>query len=299
MDKQQLKEEILKITDWRHPFEVEPGVWVKLFRDWHKEWHTWRARTMTPTIETIAGHVIPGGIKNASVLDTGCWDGFYGFELLKRGARYLKGIDLREEAIRRANLLKAYFDYTRCDFETGNIQDIDPHKETFDITLMYGLLYHLSAPIDALKKLGRMTGSMLLLSTYASGEPFPCLKLKWEDPGKDSMGFQELVTTPSEAAVVEMLHFAGFDTVLRDYPYPFYERYRGSDFGFFYGIKSNAAGKDKIHAIFNDLNVRESYNPKSKQSQVVHLKSFDPGMEKRSAGKRIGLKLHGIIDKLF
>jgi len=71
MDKQQLKSEILKIKDWRHPYELEPGVHVKLFRDWHQDWHTWRIETLMPTIQTIAKHVIPDGFQSASVLDTG------------------------------------------------------------------------------------------------------------------------------------------------------------------------------------------------------------------------------------
>jgi SAM-dependent methyltransferase len=304
MDKKEIKAEILKITDWRHPYELEPGVWVKLFRDWHKEWHTWRIETFMPTIETIAGHLIPGGLKNAGVLDTGCWDGFYGFEFLKRGARYLKGIDLREEAIRRANLVKSFFDYTNCDFVKGNIQDIDTANEAFDITLMYGILYHLSAPIDVLKTLGNMTGSMLLVSTYASRDPEPVLKLKWENPEKDSMGFQELVTTPSECALTDMLKFSGFNVVLRDYPYPFFEKYRNSDFGFFYAIKSTV-GKDKIDAVFKDLHVKESYDPELNQSQIVCLMSPGQCMEMKemkkmkSIRKRTGKKLHGVIDKIF
>ncbi|MCP5050160.1 MAG: methyltransferase domain-containing protein [bacterium] len=297
MNKENLKNEMLAITDWRHPFEVEPGVWVTLFRDWFKEWHLWRVDTLMPTIETIAAHVLPGGIKGAKVLDTGCWDGFYGFEFLKRGAGHLKGVDLREEAIRRANLVKDYYGYKNCDFEVKNVQDIDRRSEQFDITLMYGILYHLSAPIDVIKRLGDMTRSMLLLSTYASPGPEPVLTLKRENPDKDSTGFQELITTPSQGALIEMLNFAGFDLVLRDYPYPFYERYRGSDFGFFYAVKTSNMEKGKSDALLKQLKVRDAYDPKLKQHQVVRLTRPEP----RALGlkKRIGLKLHGLIDKVF
>ncbi|MGE5340264.1 MAG: class I SAM-dependent methyltransferase [Candidatus Omnitrophota bacterium] len=270
MNKEEAKREILKITDWRHPYELEPGLDVSLFRDWHKQWHQWRIDTLMPSIQTIASHVIPGGMNSARVLDTGCWDGFYGFEFLKRGAKYLKGIDLRKDAIHRANLIKTYFNYTNCKFEIQNIQDIDPAKEGFDITLMYGLLYHLSSPIDVIKKLGDMTRSMLLISTYASKEPEPILKLQYDNPDKDSMGFQELVTTPSELALLHMLKFAGFDTILRDYPYPFYEKYRKSDFGFFYAIKSSVS-QETINALFNELDVKNTYKPRLKKHQIVHL----------------------------
>jgi len=292
------KAEILKITDWRHPFELEPGVWVKLFRDWFKDWHMWRVETLMPTIETIARHILPQGLKGTRVLDVGCWDGFYGFQFLKKGAAYLKGIDLRDEAIRRANLLKSYFGYSNCDFETGNIQHVNLDKEKFDITLMYGILYHLSAPIDVVKKLGDITGSMLLVNTYASEEPASLLKLKRENPGKDSTGFQELITGPSESAVIDMLDFSGFDVILRDYPYPFYERYRDSNFGFFYALKSGI-GEEKIQAIFKELNVQETYIAKLKRHQIVRLKFQETQKGKKSIKKRIGMKLHNVIDKVF
>lgn len=298
MGKEQIKKEILKITDWRHPYEVEPGVWVKFFRDWHKDWHQWRVNTLMPAIEKIASYVIPGGVKNARVLDIGCWDGYYGFEFLKRGAKFMKGIDLRAEALRRANLVKDYFNYTNCQFEQQNIQDKQFDNENYDITLMYGILYHLSAPIDVLKRIGDITTSMLLVNSHVSPEEMPVLILKREDPGKDSTGFQELITRPSQTALVEMLDFAGFDLILRDYPYPMYERYRKSDFGFFYAIKSGG-DQDKIRLILKDLNVHETYNPKIKQQQIVRLKRPEPQQGKLAFKKRIGLKLHSIVDKLF
>lgn len=296
---EKVKDEILKIEDWRHPFEVEPGVWVKMFRDWFKQWHLWRVENLMPSIETIARHVLPDGIKGARVLDTGCWDGYYGFEFLKRGAGYLKGVDLREEAIRRANLIKEYYGYKDCEFQVKNIQDMAAGKESFDITLMFGILYHLSAPIDVVKALGDMSGSMMLLSTYAFQDDEPVILLKRENPDKDSTGFQELITTPSEKAVIEMLDFAGFDLVLRDYPYPFYEKYRGSDFGFFYAIKTAGVDKQKIAALLDKLNVRDTYNPKLKEHQIVHLRLEDNQAKSLGVKERFGLKLQDMIGKLF
>ncbi|UCC39598.1 MAG: methyltransferase domain-containing protein [Candidatus Aminicenantes bacterium] len=298
MDKAQIREEILKIKDWRHPFELESGIWVPLFKDWFKEWHLWRVNNLMPTTTTIVSHIFSHGMKNAKVLDTGCWDGFYGFEFLKRGAKYLKGIDLRREAIRRANLIKSYFGYTCCDFEQGNIEDIDPSRETFDITLMFGLLYHLSSPIETLKRIGEMTNSLILIHTYALRDPTPLLVLKREDPSKDSTGLHALVTRPSEGALIEMLDFAGFDIILREYPFPFYERYVNSDFGFFYGLKSSM-GQHIIDNILSDLDVKETYNSKLNRSQIVRLRKSESQLEKRYIRKRVGEILHSMIDKIF
>ena len=42
LDGVDVKQEILSIKDWRHPFEIELGVWVDLLFDWFKDWHEWR-----------------------------------------------------------------------------------------------------------------------------------------------------------------------------------------------------------------------------------------------------------------
>jgi SAM-dependent methyltransferase len=299
VNKEKLKQEILKINDWRHPFEIEPGVGVTLHREWFADWHSWRVKVLMPTIEIIAAHVLPAGINGARVLDAGCWDGYYGFQFIRRGAKFLKGVDLRAEAVRRANLIRDYFGYENCEFERRNIQDKEFNDERYDIALLYGVLYHLSAPIDVMKRIGAVTSAMLLVNTYASKEPGPVLKLKRENPGKDSTGFQELVTTPSEAAVVDMLDFAGFDIVLREYPYPFYERFRDSAFGFFYGIKSAASAEDKIRSLLETLHARDAYDPELHKSQIVRLQPTGRCEKMFPLKKRFGMKLHKIVDKIF
>jgi tRNA (mo5U34)-methyltransferase len=294
-----LKAEILRIENWRHPFEVEPGVPVKLHRSWHKEWHEWRVQQLMPHVDVLVDEVVPGGWAAARVLDVGCWDGYYSFEFAKRGAGAVRGIDLRQEALRRANLLRDYFGYDRCRFEQGNIQEKDFAGETFDITLLSGVLYHLSSPIDVLKKIGAVTGSLLLINTYASRARDSVLHLTFEDPDKDPAGHQALVTFPSERALLDMLAFAGFDVVLRDYPYPFFPRYRDSDFGFFYALKSGV-GAERLAAIRERLDVQPAYRPGRRRSQVVCLRGAPAGGPERPAlRERAAGCCHRVIDRLL
>ena len=295
-----VKQEILSIKDWRHPFEIEPGVWVDLLFDWFKDWHEWRVHVLMPNIEKLVEICVPGGMRNASVLDVGCWDGFYGFEFIKRGARYLKGIDLREENLRQAKLLKRHFGYENCDFELANIQDKQFDEETYDVVIFNGILYHLSAPIDVLKAVGDATRAVVIASTYVTRDPEPDLRLKWDNPSKLSMGHQELVTIPSQSALVEMLKWAGFNTVLRDIPYPFHERYAGSGFGFYYGLKGINA--TTLERVISELDVRQDYDPELPLSQIVRLEpdvKSKPDAESFSLRKRIAARLHRAIDKVL
>ena len=268
-DKAELRKEILAIKDWRHPFEIEPGVWVELLFDWFKEWHEWRVRQLMPHVERIVGACVHGGMRYATVLDVGCWDGYYGFELLKRGARYLKGIDVREQNLKQAILMKEYFGYEHCDFQVADIQDVVFGEEKYDVVLLNGILYHLSNPIDVLKALGDACGSVMVISTYTTNDRQADLRLKWDNPQKLSMGNKELVTIPSESALIEMLHWAGCTTILRDIPYPFYHRYRDAGFGFYYALKG--MDDERTRQLLAALRAREQYDPKLHDSQIVCL----------------------------
>ena len=295
-----VKQEILSIKDWRHPFEIEPGVWVDLLFDWFKDWHEWRVHVLMPNIEKLVEICVPGGMRNASVLDVGCWDGYYGFEFIKRGARYLKGIDVREENLRQARLLKRHSGYENCDFELVNIQDQQFEGEMYDVTIFNGILYHLSAPIDVLKTAGGVTRAVVIVSTYVTDDLNPDLRLKWDDPSKLSMGHQELVTLPSMPALVEMLKWAGFNLILQDIHYPFYERYASSGFGFYYGLKEIDA--TTLGRVISELDVQETYDPELPLSQIVRL---EPGTKpktdtrSRNLRRKIANRLHWAVDKLL
>ena len=296
-DAADLRGEILGIKDWRHPFEIEPGVWVELLKDWFKEWHEWRVRVLMPNIETLVELCVPGGMANTRVLDLGCWDGFYGFEFVKRGALYLKGIDLREENLRQANLITRHFGYDNCDFELINVQDMKSRPGTFDVSLCNGILYHLSAPVEVLKAVGDATRSIIVISTYVTGDDDPDLRLKTENSSAASTGHQDLVTVPSEAALLQMLKWAGFATVLRDIPYPFYERYKGKSFGFYYALKG--VDTNTLERIASNLAVRDSYDPKLLESQVVDVHAAMAVPRHRSLREKVAGRLHGAIDKVL
>lgn len=234
----QILKELHAITDWRHPFVIE-GEDVSLEKPWFRDWHPWRWSLDLPVLEQATG-----SLQGKSLLDVGCQDGWYSFQAAKAGADAL-GIDLREEAIRRANLLRHHYMLENPRFVQGNVEDAGTLQGSFDVVLNYGLLYHLADPISVLRGLGAVTKRVMALQTFIHAlDRAPVLHLLREGVGLPGKGATELITTPTQRAVVLMLKEAGFDHVYRGMPRDYRQRVRSMVRGdgewqwcFFYAVK--------------------------------------------------------------
>ena len=276
--KTHLQQQILQITDWRHPYNLDEGLQNQLAKPWYKAWNEWRIGT---DLERI--NLILRGMEAKTVLDLGCNDGFYGFAFAKLGAAQVIGVDAREKAIRRANLIKEYFDFKNISFICQDLQAHDLAKKlstSFDLVLFYGVLYHLSNPIETLRALGKITQKVIAVQTFITGSDAPILKLKDENVGLVGSGLTSVVCHPSQSATVKMLQYAGFDTILRICPYPYFTsplmarpHNATRHFGFFYGIKTTVVDKAKLYSL---LNVTETYDPNKQETQVVVINNDTP-----------------------
>lgn len=117
--------------------------------------------------EIFPGHVVPGAkpvgehlqmmgiaprLNDARVLEIGPWNGFFGFELLRRGARELVALGPDDPDAtgfhRTARLLEIE---DRVKYIRGSVYNIAQHQlGTFDLVLFLGVIYHLRHPLLAL-----------------------------------------------------------------------------------------------------------------------------------------------------
>jgi SAM-dependent methyltransferase len=204
---------LLSITDWRHPYTIA-GQEVPLAKPWYRHWHPWRWSVH----KALLDHALDGNLQGKSLLDVGCQDGWYSFEAAKAGASVV-GIDLRDEAIQRANLLRQYFRLENPQFMVGNVEEAETVHGQFDAVLNFGLLYHLADPIGVVRRLGAATRRVMAVQTFIhSMDRAPVLHLLREGVGLPGKGATELITTPTQRAIVLMLQEAGFDHVYRLLP---------------------------------------------------------------------------------
>ncbi len=118
---------------------------------------------------------------NKSVLDVGCWDGYFSFEAEKLGASQVVSFDnpaCRWGGVAGYAFLHNHFK-SRAHYVQGSVYDLRNiflDKE-FDIVLCYGVLYHLSDPLFALQNLFHVCKDTIVFEGHFSDAVKPCLEL--------------------------------------------------------------------------------------------------------------------------
>lgn len=124
--------------DFYHCIELAPGIVTP-------GWEAPRGSQKLVT-EAIAARQFSG----KRVLDVGCRDGLFCFDIEKRGARYVLGID--------NNISRAAIEFlipqlkSAVEMREINVYDFET-EEKFDVVIFPGVLYHLRFPFLGIKRL--------------------------------------------------------------------------------------------------------------------------------------------------
>jgi hypothetical protein len=102
------------------------------------------------------------------VADLGCLEGGYSVEFAKMGFDAV-GIEAREENMVKCNYVQSNLSLPNLSFIQDDVRNLPRHGK-FDVTLCYGLLYHLNDPVAFLKIINDCTTKMLLLNTHFAPE---------------------------------------------------------------------------------------------------------------------------------
>jgi tRNA (mo5U34)-methyltransferase len=115
-------------------------------------------------------HVVPDDLSGRSVLDIGCNGGFYSFEMKRRGAARVLGVDHDPAYLNQARFAAQELGLD-VEFEQGDVYDIDRivGGQRFDFVVFMGVLYHLRHPLYALEKVAALVEQRLLFQTMERG----------------------------------------------------------------------------------------------------------------------------------
>ncbi len=115
-------------------------------------------------------HAVPDDLRGKTVLDVGCNGGFYSFEMKRRGAARVLGVDHDAVYLDQARFARDQLNLD-VDFVQGDVYDIDRivGDEQFDYVVFMGVLYHLRHPLYALEKVARVVRRRLLFQSMERG----------------------------------------------------------------------------------------------------------------------------------
>jgi tRNA (mo5U34)-methyltransferase len=147
----QIRERIAAVAHWYHQIEIRPGITTPGINN---SAHTLRQLDLAARYD---------GLR---VLDIGARDGYFSFELERRGAEVV-AVDYMDPAETGFPVARELLG-SSVDFHVENIYDLSPERHgTFDLVLFLGLLYHLRDPLLALDRIWDVCnpGAVLMLET--------------------------------------------------------------------------------------------------------------------------------------
>jgi len=115
----------------------------------------------------LAQFPIPEDLRGKRVLDIGAWDGWFSFEMERRGAEVL-AVDSAEHTQFRVarELLGSKVEYRIADICRISSRDVG----RFDIVLFFGVLYHLKHPLLALETVCELTTDMAFVESFVTDD---------------------------------------------------------------------------------------------------------------------------------
>src|SRR6266581_5682876 len=176
-------------------------------------------------LKTLPKLSLPERLDGKAVLDIGAWDGFYSFEVERRGAARVLATD--SFAWQTEGLgAKAGFElarevlHSKVEDRTIDVLELSPDRVgTFDLVLCLGVLYHMRHPALALERVFSVTKERLILETHVD--------LLWNH--RPAMAFYPNAELhrdstnwcgPNPAAIEAMLRTVGFRRVERVSTFP-------------------------------------------------------------------------------
>lgn len=221
-----MKNNLDRFGKWMYEFDLGNGVKTPLYLETLRKVHQARHEMIFDFLDRVRFDY-----ASADVLDLGCNEGYFLFEMLKRGARSGLGIEGRAENITKARFIAETLNIKHCEFREANVFDVDFGDERYDVVFLLGLIYHVEDPIGLLRRAAKATKRLLFLETqlckseqpirfgwgvpdaYHEGDAYLVLHEERDPNPLASMGGLSLI--PNLNAVTTMLRQCGFRDIVQ------------------------------------------------------------------------------------
>jgi tRNA (mo5U34)-methyltransferase len=152
---------------------------------------------------------VPQDLRGKRVLDIGAWDGWFSFEMEKRGASVVAVDSVQSERFLVArDLLQS-----KVEFVLSDVYDLNPADlGHFDVILFLGVLYHLKHPLLALEKVCALATDLVCVESYVTDggrkrDRKPCMEFY---EANELCGQFDNWVGPNSACLLSFCRAAGF-----------------------------------------------------------------------------------------
>src|SRR5690606_33409449 len=102
-------------------------------------------------------------VEGAKVLDVGCNEGYFSFQIADMGAKKVVGLDIDNLRIEKAQFAKQFYHSDSVFFLNQDIYSSDFDKlGRFDLTWCTGFLHRIPDPFRALDSIGQLSDTLIL-----------------------------------------------------------------------------------------------------------------------------------------
>lgn len=160
----------------------------------------------------IARFPVPQDLNGKRVLDIGAWDGWFSFEMERRGAEVMAVDCVDMEKFRTAHQLLG----SKVDYRVLDVDELTPKTVgRFDIVMFLGVLYHLRHPLLALERICQLTLDMALVESFVIDNALEPGPYRMEFYETDELGGQtDNWYGPTTACLLALCRTAGFARVV-------------------------------------------------------------------------------------
>jgi SAM-dependent methyltransferase len=109
----------------------------------------------------VADLIYPSDLTGKSVLDVGCYYGYFLHDAIRRGATRAVGVEADPERFHIASTLAAQWE-GKIDIHEGLLEDVELNGK-FDVVLFLNVLHHVKDPVPVIRKLAGLCRGTLVV----------------------------------------------------------------------------------------------------------------------------------------
>lgn len=163
----ELTSQLKEFMPWRKgPFEI---FGIQMETEWHSDWKWSR----------LKDHIQP--LKDRTIFDVGCGNGYYALRMLGAGAKQVIGIDPSMYSVMQYQVLSHFTGKQPAYVLPLGIDDVPPELQAFDTVFSMGVIYHRKDPLEHVRKLYGLLqegGELVLETLVIEGNENDMLKPK-------------------------------------------------------------------------------------------------------------------------